>query len=71
MIDNFHYARNISLPGSINDLYNVQFNITSPSESDLALHYDWTEEYGKNLLNDYTFDYKRVNFKQIAEAIRN
>ena len=70
LIDNFHYARNISLPGSVNDRYNVQFNITSPSESDLALHYDWTEEYGKNLLNDYTFDYKRVNFKQIAEAIR-
>ena len=71
LIDNFHYARNIALPGSIKDNYNVQFNILSPSNIELALHNDWTEKYGKNLLNDYTFYYKGVNFKQIAEAIRN
>ncbi|MFL3026527.1 MAG: iron transporter [Candidatus Neomarinimicrobiota bacterium] len=71
LIDNFHYARNIALPGSIKDNYNVKFNILSPSNIELALHNDWTEKYGKNLLNDYTFNYKRVNFKQIAEAIRN
>ena len=71
LIDNFHYARNIALPGSINDLYNVQFKISPPSNIELALHNDWLKEYGKNLLTDYTFNYEGVNFKQIAEAIRN
>ena len=33
LIDNFHYARNIALPGSIKDNYNVQFNILSPSNT--------------------------------------
>ena len=69
LIDNFHYARNIALPGSINDLYNVQFKISPPSNIELALHNDWLKEYGKNLLTEYTFNYRGVNFKQIAERI--
>ena len=28
LIDNFHYARNISLPGKIDDYYKVEFTIT-------------------------------------------
>ena len=71
LIDNFHYARNISLPGSINDLYTVQFNITSPTEIDLAIHQDWFKKYGKNILSGHVFKYKNINFKEIAEAIRN
>ena len=70
LIDNFHYARNIALPGSVKDSYDVQFNIIAPSNIELALHNDWVEEYGKNLLNEYKFNYKRINFKQIAEASR-
>ena len=70
LIDNFHYARNISLPGSVNDFYNVQFKISPPSSTELALHNDWFKEYGKNLLNEYTFNYEGINFKQIAGASR-
>ena len=50
LIDNFHYARNISLPGSIKDRYDIEFKISPPSKIELALHNDWNEEYGKNLL---------------------
>ena len=71
LIDNFHYARNIALPGSIIDLYNVQFKVSPPSNTELALHNDWLKKYGKNFLSKYTFNYKGVNFKQIAEARRN
>ena len=71
LIDNFHYARNISLPGSINDLYTVQFNITSPTEIDLATHQDWFREYGEKLLSSHVFKYKNINFKEIAEATRD
>ena len=71
LIDNFHYARNIALPGSIIDLYNVQFKVSPPSNTELALHNDLLKKYGKNFLSKYTFDYKGVNFKEIAEARRN
>ena len=70
LIDNFHYARNISLPGSIKDRYDIEFKISPPSNIELALHYDWNEEYGKNLLNEYTFNYNRINFEQIAKISR-
>ena len=71
LIDNFHYARNIALPGSIIDLYNVQFKVSPPSNTELELHNDWLKKYGKNFLSKYTFDYKCLNFKEIAEARRN
>ena len=31
LIDNFHYARNIYLPGKVTDRYRVEFNILPPS----------------------------------------
>ena len=71
LIDNFHYARNIALPGSISDLYNVQFKISSPSNTELALHNDWLKKYGKNFLREYIFNYEGVNFKEIAKATRD
>ena len=70
LIDNFHYARNISLPGSTKDRYDIEFKISPPSKIELALHNDWNEEYGKNLLNEYTFIYKSVNFEKIAKLSR-
>ena len=52
LIDNFHYARNISLPGKIDDKYTVVFKVNPPHEFDLALHNDWLKLYGKNLFNN-------------------
>ena len=70
LIDNFHYARNISLPGDINDLYSVEFNIMKPTHIDLALHKDWLDNYGKSLMNDCNFKYNNVDFSEIAKAKR-
>jgi len=71
LIDNFHYARNISLPGSIKDLYSVQFNIFPPTKVDLALHRDWLNEFGEEFISNHIFNYNSINFKEIAEASRN
>ena len=71
LIDNFHYARNIALPGSINGLYTVRFNITPPTEIDLAIHQDWFNQYGGKLLSNYVFEYEDINFKEIAETSRD
>ena len=71
LIDNFHYARNISLPGPLNDLYSVDFNITPPTQIDLALHNDWVNMYSKELFKGKLFQYSDVDFEEIANARRN
>ena len=71
LVDNFHYARNISLPGKISDLYSVTFTIAPPSHMDLGLHKDWVENYDKSLMDKQVFNYKDVNFEEIAKANRN
>tara|TARA_B100000475_G_C14998721_1_gene315439 strand:+ start:289 stop:840 length:552 start_codon:yes stop_codon:yes gene_type:complete len=70
LIDNFHYARNISLPGSIDDLYTVIFNVIPPTNMNLSLHKDWLDNYGNKLFDQTSFKYKSVNFKEIAESSR-
>ncbi|MAV64324.1 MAG: hypothetical protein CBD97_01140 [Pelagibacteraceae bacterium TMED237] len=71
LIDNFHYARNISLPGAVDDLYSVQFNILPPTHIDLSLHKDWLDNYGNELMNECKFSYKNVDFSEIAKSKRN
>jgi hypothetical protein len=71
LVDNFHYARNISLPGSVEDKYSVKFNITQPSGTDLALHMDWLKSYGDKLLENKSFSYDNVDFSEVAKATRN
>ena len=53
LIDNFHYARNITLPGLDTDFYTVQFNIIPPTFIDLALHRDRLDNYGEKLMEQY------------------
>ena len=70
LIDNFHYARNISLPGKIDDKYTVVFKVNPPHEFDLALHNDWLKLYGKNLFDNSEFKYTQIDFEDIAKATR-
>ena len=70
LIDNFHYARNISLPGKISDPYAVEFSVIPPPLKDLALHRDWVNRYGSALAKEKIFNYKDVNFEEIARASR-
>ena len=70
LIDNFHYARNISLPGKIDDLYTVKFSIVPPTNIELALHNDWNKTYGNSLFKNSKFTYIEVDFEDIAKASR-
>ena len=70
LIDNYHYARNISLPGKASDLYSVEFNVLPPTNIELSLHKDWSENYGNQLMSDFSFFYENVNFEEIANATR-
>ena len=69
--DNFHYARNISLPGKVDDLYSVEFNVLPPTNIELSLHRDWLDNYGDSLMKEYSFSYENVDFEEIANASRN
>ena len=71
LIDNFHYARNISLPGKIDELYTVKFSVIPPTNIELALHKDWIKTYGSILFKDSSFIYNNVDFEEIAKANRN
>lgn len=70
LIDNFHYARNIKLPGNRDDRYTVTFTVTPPVGSELALHKDWRDNHSKALFEETTFTYKNVDFEEIANASR-
>ena len=71
LIDNYHYARNISLPGKKDELYTVEFNVIPPTNIELSLHKDWLDKYGNQLMTNQYFLYENVNFEVIANATRN
>mgnify|MGYP001307191059 FL=1 len=70
LVDNYHYARNISLPGNADDLYLVEFNILPPTHIDLSLHKDWLDNYGNELMKNQYFKYSNVDFEEIANSFR-
>ena len=70
LVDNYHYARNISLPGNADDLYLVEFNILPPTHIDLSLHKDWLDNYGNELIKNQYFKYSNVDFEEISNSSR-
>ena len=69
--DNFHYARNISLPGDIDNFYNIEFTIKPPEKFNLSFHLDWSKKYGNQLIDEFNFKYNNINFYEVAKAKRN
>ena len=70
LIDNFHYARNIKLPGERDQRYTVIFHVEPPSPELLGLHKDWRDQYGNQLFQATSFRYTNVDFEEIANASR-
>ena len=70
LVDNFHYARNMALPGDAGDLYRVSFAVARLSPDTVALHKDWLDSHGANILEEQFFEYPDVDFSEIANASR-
>ena len=70
LIDNFHYARNISLPGNVDDKYTVEFFINNPSKYDLSFHKDWKDNFSESLIFEQEFKYENISFIEIASLKR-
>lgn len=69
LIDNYHYARNITLPGDIKDKYTVEFYI-KPSNEKIIFHNDWYKKYNSTLTKQQYYKYKNIDFEQISRASR-
>ena len=65
LIDNLHYAQNVKLPGSIDDLYDITFTISPPKKEDLGIHFDWNSKFG-GLMKKTSFTFKDLDFEKIA-----
>tara|TARA_B100000989_G_scaffold89492_1_gene64755 strand:- start:178 stop:708 length:531 start_codon:yes stop_codon:yes gene_type:complete len=65
LIDNLHYAKNIKLPGTLDDLYDLTFMISPPDKDVFGVHYDWFNRFG-DLIKPYSVTYEDLNFKEIA-----
>jgi len=70
LIDNFHYARNMALPGKKDDSYQVTFTIIPPNGKALGFHKDWINAHSNQLITKHTFTYQKVDFNEIANATR-
>ena len=70
LIDNFHYARNISLPGDIDDKYQVEFFVNNPGKFDLSYHKYLQDNFSKSLIKDKVFKYQDIDFSEIARLSR-
>ena len=65
LVDNLHYAKNIKLPGSLVDSYDLTFTVLPPDRNAFGVHYDWFNQFG-DLIEAYSFSYEDLNFKKIA-----
>jgi hypothetical protein len=70
LVDNIHYARNVSLSGSFDDNYTVTVNIIPSAHTELAMLRDWVNTYGKNLSKEPSYTYTDVEFSENAKARR-
>ena len=68
--DNFHYALNTKLPGNRSDLYTVIFGIKPPKPGTVGIHFDWKDKVGSILPDEYSFEYRNLNFEKIANSSR-
>ena len=68
--DNFHYALNTKLPGNRSDLYTVRFGIRPPIPGTVGIHFDWKDKVGSILPDEYSFEYRNLNFEKIANSSR-
>ena len=70
MSDNLHYAKNIKLPGKIDESYTVIFEIRPPKNDELGMHYDWRYAVDNELIVAERFEFNNLDFKEIAISKR-
>ena len=67
--DGYHYARNLRLPGNVDDIYSIRFLIESNNKA-LSYHYDWKERYAMPIIGKTEFMYKNLDFLEVSRKSR-
>ena len=68
--DNFHYARNLNLPGEKGDTYEVRFNVNPPQKYELSYHKGYNNTYGRPLFEAVDYTYQEVSFDSVVDKTR-
>ena len=66
----FNKAICLNFNATTGNTHGIKFNIIPPTHIDLSLHKDWSLEFGNKLLEECSFFYEKVSFKEIAKAKR-
>ncbi len=69
LVDNFHYAYNMQLPGATDDHYTVTFYV-DPAGDVVAKHRDWLNNYGRTVMLKSHFTYTGCDFHDISQLTR-
>ena len=69
LIDGFHYAKNVKLPGSTKDLYTITFNVKNNLDQ-LFYHQDWKDKYKIPIFLEKSFTYKDLDFFYMSKVVR-
>ena len=70
MAANLHYAKNIKLPGEIDEKSTDIFEILPPKNDQLGMHYDWRNTVDDELVDVGRFEFNNLDFKEIALSKR-
>jgi len=68
--DNLHYAKNVRLPGKVNETYTVIFKISEPKSGNMGMHFDWRNQVAKTLTPGGRFEFNNLDFEEIALSTR-
>lgn len=69
LIDGFHYARNVDLPGDpISDSYDLTYFIEPAGEFEVQIHSDFRTNVNDKILEGKTFTFENVNFAEVFEG---
>jgi len=66
LVDSFHYARNIDLPGDpVNDSYDLTFFVDPAGLFQVQIHADFRINLGGSIIESQEFTFENVNFAEV------
>ena len=64
LVEGYHYARNIELPGDQSDKYQIVFTIET-FEEQVTYHQDWKNQYPVPIITKMQYTYENISFEPI------
>jgi len=66
LVDGFHYARNVDLPGdAVSDSFDLTFFVEPPGKFDVQIHSDFRINVNDEVIDGAKFEFTNVNFSEV------